>query len=110
VAALRLYNILMAFRIPMKLARLIKMCLNETCSRFQVGKHLSDMFPINNGSKKGDALTPVLVKFALLYAVWRVQVNLYGLKFNGTRQLLVYADYVNILGGRTHARTKNTEA
>jgi hypothetical protein len=27
------YNILIEFDIPMKLARLIKMCLNETCSR-----------------------------------------------------------------------------
>jgi len=36
-----LYNILIEFGIPMKLARLIKMCLNETCSRVRVGKHLS---------------------------------------------------------------------
>ena len=28
--------------IPTKLVRLIKMCLNETYSRVQVGKHLSD--------------------------------------------------------------------
>jgi len=41
-----LYNILIEFDIPMKLVRLIKMCLNETYSRNRVGKHLSDMFPI----------------------------------------------------------------
>jgi hypothetical protein len=41
-----LYNILIEFGIPMKLVRLIKMCLNN-----QVGKHLSDMFPIKNGFK-----------------------------------------------------------
>ena len=40
--------ILIEFGIPMKQARLIKMCLNETCSRVQVGRHLSDMFPIEN--------------------------------------------------------------
>jgi hypothetical protein len=49
-----LYNILIEFGVPMKLVRLIKMCLNETYSRVRVGKHLSGMFPINNGLKKGD--------------------------------------------------------
>jgi len=33
--------------IPMKLVKLIKFCVNETYSRVQVGKHLSDMFPYN---------------------------------------------------------------
>jgi hypothetical protein len=45
--------ILTEFGIPMKVA--IKMCLNKTCSRVQVGKHLSDMFPITNGVNQGDA-------------------------------------------------------
>jgi hypothetical protein len=31
------------------------------------------------------------------------------LKLNGTHQLLVYADYVNTLGGRVHNIKKNTE-
>jgi hypothetical protein len=55
-----LYNILLEFGIPMKLLRLIKMCLNETYSRVLVGKHLSDMFPIKNGLKQGDFLLPLL--------------------------------------------------
>jgi hypothetical protein len=32
------------------------------------------------------------------------------LKLDGTHQLLVYADDVNMLGGGTHPREKNTEA
>jgi len=47
-----LYNILIEFGIPMKLGRLIKMCLNEIDSRVRVGKHLSDTFRIKNGLKK----------------------------------------------------------
>jgi hypothetical protein len=43
-----LYNILIEFGIPMKLVRFIKMCLSETYSRVQVGKHLSETFPIKN--------------------------------------------------------------
>ena len=50
-----LYNILIEFGIPIKLVRLIKMCLNETYSRVWVGKHLSDMFPSKNGLIQGDA-------------------------------------------------------
>ena len=41
-----LYNIHIEFGIPRKLARLMKMCLNETYSRNRVGKNVSDMFPI----------------------------------------------------------------
>jgi len=38
-----------------------------------------------------------------------VQVDQVGLKLNGTHQLLVYADDVNILGGSVHS-IKNAEA
>jgi hypothetical protein len=67
-----LYNILIEFDIPLKLARLIKMCLNETYSRVRVGKHFSDRFPIKNGVKQRDALSPVLFSFALEYAIRKV--------------------------------------
>jgi len=43
-----LYNILIEFHIPIKLVKVIKMCLTETYSRVRVGKNLSDMFPIRN--------------------------------------------------------------
>jgi len=60
-----LYNILTEFGIPMRMVSLIRMCLNKTYSRVRVGKHLSDMFPIKNGLKGGNALSPLLFNFAL---------------------------------------------
>ena len=52
-----LYNILIEFRVPQKLVRLIKMCLTETYSTVRVDKNLSDMLPTRNGLKQGDAVT-----------------------------------------------------
>jgi hypothetical protein len=43
---------------PRKLVGLIKMCLNEICSTVRIVKYQSDKFPIRNGLKEGDVLSP----------------------------------------------------
>jgi sorting nexin-29 len=60
-----LYNILIEFGVPMKLVRLIKMCLNETYGNVRIGKHLSDSFLIQNILKQGNDLSPLLFNCAL---------------------------------------------
>jgi len=86
------------------------MCLKETYSTVRVGKRFSDMFPFRNGLKKGDVLKPLLFNFVLEYTIRRVQVNQEGLKLNGTHNLFVYGDDINILGGSIHTVKKNSDA
>jgi hypothetical protein len=55
-----LYNIFIQFEAAMKLVRLIRLCLNGTYSKVCGGKHLPDMFAIQNGLKHGEVLLPLL--------------------------------------------------
>jgi len=71
---------------------------------------LSDIFPTTNGLKERDVLTTLLFAFALEYAIRWVQVKQDCLKLDGTHELLVYADDVNILRGSVHTTKKNAEA
>ena len=74
-----MYNNLIAFGIPMNLVRLTKMCLNDTYSTAQVGKNMSDVFPIRNALKQGEVLLLLLFNCVLEYANWRVKVHQDGL-------------------------------
>jgi hypothetical protein len=63
---------------------------------------LSDNFPAQNSVKQGDALSSLHFNFPLEYAIRTVQENQVGLKLNGTHQLLVFADVVDLLGDNIH--------
>ncbi|PNF15241.1 hypothetical protein B7P43_G01025, partial [Cryptotermes secundus] len=59
------YNILIESGVTIDLVRLIKMFLKETYGKVRICKHLSDNFPIQNGPKQVDALSPLFFNFAL---------------------------------------------
>ena len=104
-----LYDILIKFGVPKKLFRLIKACLNGNQSKIIIENYLSSSFPIENGLKQGDALSPLLFNFALEYAIRKVQETNLGLDMNGTHQVLTYADDVNLIGEDIRTIERNAD-
>ena len=70
---------------------------------------MSDTFCVKNCLKQWDLISPFLFNVALENAIMRVQVNEDGLKLNGTHQLFVYAEDVNILDGSVCTMKRNTD-
>ena len=55
-----------------------------TSSWFLIHNDLSDMFPIKDGFKQGNVLSPLLSSFTSEYVISRVKVNQEDLKLNST--------------------------
>jgi hypothetical protein len=85
------------------------MCLNETYNKVRIGKNLSDAFPNQNGLQQ-DTLQPLFFNFSLEYVIKKNQEISAGLRLDGTHQLLVYADDINILDENINGMKKNKEA
>jgi len=90
-----LYNILIEFCIPLKLVMLLKMCLNETYSRVQVGKHLSDRFPIKNTLKKRGYFKAIAFQICFRVCHYEGSCEPGWLEIKWYTSTLVYADDVN---------------
>ena len=67
-----------------------------------MGKICGTYFQLKWSERKGNDLSPLLSSIALYYSFRKVQVNQDSLKLNGTYQVVVCVDGVNILRGRVH--------
>jgi hypothetical protein len=67
------------------------------------------VFPVQNGLKQEDALSPLFFDFALHYAIREVQENQVCMELNGTHQLLAYADDISLLGYSVSTIKENIE-
>jgi hypothetical protein len=105
-----LHTVLIEFGVPLKLVKLIKMCLNETCRKARTDKRLSDSFPIQNGLKQGYILSPFPVSFPSKYGIREVHENKSVLELNGTHELLVSAADVSSLSESVSIIHKNKGA
>jgi hypothetical protein len=87
----------------MKLVRLLAMCYDETYTEVCIDKHLSHTISIQHCMIEGATLLRSLLKFAFQPLVMKFKENQVN-KMNGTHQLSVYADNVNILMNNIHRR------
>ena len=86
---------------------LTEICSNKTYE-VQIGKYLSDIFPIQNDLKQGDALSQLLLMSAFDCVITKIQ-NQDRLKLNGTHQLMTYADDANLASKNIYTVKKITE-
>lgn len=77
---------------------LLRMCLNQTCGRFMVGKYSSGVFFYSG----------CFATRRLEHAIRKVYENRERLKWSGEYQLLVCADGVNLLCEKNNTK-KNTK-
>jgi hypothetical protein len=99
------------------LQRLSNSGVNDECNMFTntcvLSIHVSHAIPLSTWnatykpgvfgvSIRESVLPPTLFNLALEYTIRRVQINQDGFILSNTRQLLVYAYDVNILGGSVH--------
>ena len=59
--------------------------------------------------KQGDALSPLLLSFALEYAIRKVQETYLGLDINGTHQVLAYVNDINLIGDDIKTIERNAD-
>ena len=84
--------------IPVKLIRLCRMALSNSCSSVKIGEDLSEPFDTVRGFRQGDPLTCDLFNFLMESALRKAAVHRNGTIFYKSVQLLAYADDIDIIG------------
>jgi len=71
-------------------------------------KQFSDTIPVQKSLKQGEALSPLVFKFALEFSIRKIHAKQEGIKWNGTHQFPISADYGNLITTNVHT-LKNTQ-
>jgi hypothetical protein len=92
----------------MKVVRLIKMCLNETCSEVRIGKKSVSSTSYSEWSETRTCF--ITSAFQLCFRIWHQEGPRKSgrAEKNGAHQFLVHDNDVNILGENTSIVKKNT--
>lgn len=98
VSRVGLVSCLKVLGVPFKIIRLIRMTLSHTVAKVMVQGELSCSFPISQGLRQGDPMSPVLFNLVLEMAVRNNSTtSTSGSIYNRTVQYLAYADDVAII-------------
>lgn len=99
----QLWGAMAEFGFPPKLISLTKMTMAHVSSKVRINGRLSEPFDTCRGLRQGDPLATLLFNIVLEKAVRASGVDPNGTIFGRLRQLLAYADDVDILGrNRSH--------
>lgn len=86
--------------VPKKYIRLARATLDDSKSCVRVEGELSRVFGISEGVRQGDGISAMLFNFALEKVVREAQLVRTGTIVNKSKQILAYADDIDIMGRR----------
>lgn len=101
-------NFKQAGKIPAKLVRLVKVCVQNSKFKVKFNSVMSEVFPIETGLRQGDALSPILFNIAMQSVIRKVQKDSIGLKIENQNMVIAaYADDIIIMG-ETEDQVRNS--
>lgn len=98
VVRAKLWSIMEEFGFPTKLVALTKLTLSNVKSVVRIRGQLSLPFETEEGLRQGDPLATLLFNIVLEKAIRNTDVDTRGTIFMKSKQLLAYADDVDIVG------------
>jgi len=95
-------------RIPAKLVRLVKVCVQKSKCTIKFNSVMSEEFPVETDLRQGNTLSPILFNIALESVVRKVQKDSISLRIGEQNMVIVvYADNLIVMG-ETEDQVRNT--